>query len=46
MAQINLSINQKHTHRHRKQTCACQGEGVVVGRTTGSLGLVEVNYYM
>ena len=25
MAQINLSTKQKQTHRHREQTCGCQG---------------------
>ena len=25
MAQMNLSTNQKQTHRHREQTCGCQG---------------------
>ena len=27
MTQMNLSANQKQTHRHRKQTCGCQGGG-------------------
>ena len=27
MAQMNLSTEQKQTHRGRKQTCGCQGEG-------------------
>ena len=25
MAQVNLSIEQKETHRHVEQTCGCQG---------------------
>ena len=25
MAQMNLSMKQKQTHRHREQTCGCQG---------------------
>ena len=25
MAQMNLSTKQKLTHRHREQTCGCQG---------------------
>ena len=25
MTQVNLSANQKQTHRHRNQTCGCQG---------------------
>ena len=32
MAQMNLSVNQKHTHRHREQTCDCQGGGRENGR--------------
>ena len=24
---MNLSTKQKQTHRHREQTCGCQGEG-------------------
>ena len=27
MAQMNLSTEQKQTHRHREQTCGCQGGG-------------------
>ena len=27
MTQSNLSTKQKPTHRHREQTCGCQGEG-------------------
>ena len=42
MAQMNLSTKQKQTHRHREQTCGCQGEGE---RWTGCLGLVDENYY-
>ena len=29
MAQMNLSTKQKQTHRHRDQTCGCQGEEAV-----------------
>ena len=25
MAQMNISTEQKQTHRHREQTCCCQG---------------------
>ena len=28
MAQMNLSTDQKHTHRNREQTCGCQEGGV------------------
>ena len=27
MTQMNLSTKQKQTHRHREQTCSCQGGG-------------------
>ena len=27
MTQINLSMTQKQTHRHREQTCDCQERG-------------------
>ena len=27
MAQMSLSTEQKQTHRHREQTCGCQGGG-------------------
>ena len=41
MAQINLSIKQKQTHRHREQTCGCQGSQVRKWgeRWIGSLGV-------
>ena len=45
MAQISLSIEQKQTHGQREQICGCQGEGEGVG-WTGSLGLVDANYYI
>ena len=41
MTQINLSMKLKQTHRHREQTCGCQGE---VGGWTGNLGLADTNY--
>ena len=42
MMQTNLFTKQKQTHRHREQTCGCQGvrEGWI-----GSLGLADANYY-
>ena len=41
---MNLSTEQKQTHRHRKQTYDCQGrEGHGVG-WTGDLGLIDTNY--
>ena len=44
MAQMNLSTEQKRTHRQREQSCVCQ-EGLGVGWTE-SLGLVDGNYYI
>ena len=43
---MNLSTKQKQTHRHREQTCGCQREGGVGEGSTGSLGLVDTNYYI
>ena len=43
MTQMNLSMKQKQTHRHREQTCACQGGGWVREGWSGSLGLADVN---
>ena len=34
MTQMNISMKQKQTHRHREQTCGCQG-----GREWGREGL-------
>ena len=46
MAQVNLSIEQKQTHRHGEETCGCQ-EGKREGAGgTGSLELVDANYYI
>ena len=45
MAQINLSTKQKRTHTHGEQTCGCQGGRGEMG-WTGSLGLVDANYYI
>ena len=47
---MNLSIKEKQTPRHREQTCGCQGvagwgQGMTVG-WTGSLGLIQANYYI
>ena len=40
---MNLSVEQKQTHRHGKQTCDCQGEGERAGRM-GSLGLQTITF--
>ena len=45
MTQMNLPVKQKRTHRHREQTCGCQGGGVGEG-WIGSLGLADANYYI
>ena len=42
MAQRNTAMKQKHTPRHREQTCGCQGRGRE-GRTA-SLGLADATY--
>ena len=31
MTQVNLSVKQKQTCRHREQTCGCQGGGAQWG---------------
>ena len=42
---MNLSTKQRETHRHRGQTCGCQGGGVEEG-WIGSLGLADANNYI
>ena len=46
MTQMNLSVKQKQTRRHREQTYGRQGGGGVREGCTGSLGLVDANYYI
>ena len=41
MAHTNLSIKQKQTHRHRPQTCGCQGKVGEGEGWTGSLRLIS-----
>ena len=43
---MNLSMKQKQTHRHREQTCGCQGVREVGEGRNGNLGLAEANYYI
>ena len=38
-------MNQKHTHRHKEQTCGCQREGTRKG-WIGSLRLAVASYYI
>ena len=45
MTQMNISTKQKQTHRHREQTCGCQGGGGQEG-SIGSLGGADENYCM
>ena len=40
---MNLSAKQKQTHRHREETCGCQG-GVGGGSMNRSSGLAGANY--
>ena len=45
---MNLFTKQKRTHRHKEQSCGCQG-GWEMGDGmgwTGSLGLADANYYI
>jgi len=39
MTQVNLSMKQKQTHRHRKQTCDCQGGERDRGRVNWEFGV-------
>ena len=43
---MNLSMQQKQTHRHREQTYGCQKGGVIGEGWIGSLGLADANYYI
>ena len=43
---MNLSMKQQPTHRHREQTCGCQGGGGVGEGRAGSVALADVNYYI
>ena len=43
---MNFSTKQKQTHRHREQTCGCQGGGGVGEEKIESLGLADANYYI
>ena len=44
MAQTNLSTKQKQTHRHREQSCGCQGEGGRSG-TDGEFGVGRCTHF-
>ena len=44
MTQMNLSMKEKQTHRHREQTCGCQGVGGTGEGWIGSLGLADANW--
>ena len=39
MTQMNLSTKQKPTHRHREQTCSCQGRGGYGGGMDWNFGI-------
>ena len=43
---MNLSMEQKQTHRHREQTCGCQGGGSWGEEWSGRLELADANYYI
>lgn len=40
---MKLSIKQKQTHKHIKQTCGCQGGGEVEEGWSGILVLADAN---
>ena len=42
---MNLSTEQKQTHRHGDSTCGCQVGGGGSGMD-GEFGLVDANYYI
>ena len=42
----NELIYETETHRHREQTCGCQGGEEVGEGWSGSLGLADANYYI
>ena len=42
---MNLFTKEKQTYKQRTH-CDCQGGGVVEEGWTGSLGLVDANYYI
>ena len=41
MTQMNLFMKQQQSHRHREETCGCQG-GEVEERWSGKLGLADI----
>ena len=41
----DTNLKQKQTHRHREETCGCQGRGGVGEGCIGSLGLADINYF-
>ena len=43
---MDLSTKQKQTHRHREQTCGCQGVWWGKGGKEGGAGLAEIKYYI
>jgi len=46
MTQMNISMKQKQTQKHRDQTCGCQFGMRVGERRFGSLGLADTNHYI
>ena len=46
MAQMNLTMIQKHDQNHREQTCDCRGVWRVREGWIGSLGLADANYFI
>ena len=46
MPQVNQSTQQKQAHRHTEQIFGCQGGKKEGEGWTGSLGLIDANYYI
>ena len=44
ITQMNLSMKEKQTHKHREQTCDCQGEGGGE-KWIRNLGLADASYH-
>ena len=41
----NELIYEKEIHKHKEQTCGCQGREQVEEAWVGNLGLADANYY-
>ena len=41
-----MNLSTKQIHRHREQTCDCQGRGEIGEGWSGHLGLADANHYI